>query len=209
MRLERQREELVWHAKRMERDGLAVGTSGNLSIRNEDLVAITPVGIDFDALKAEMCCVVELDGNFLEGDALVSTELPMHLAVYRTTEAEGVVHTHSRFASVMSTLVDELPAIHYLIAFLGGSVSVAPYAVPGTSALADAMINALGDRSAVLLRNHGALTTGPSLESAYGRSRLLEWLCDLYYHARVLGEPLTLTDAEVKTASNMLGDFGL
>lgn len=208
MLLERERKELVEVARRLERDDLALGTSGNLSVRADDLVVITPSGVDYDVLTPELVCVVQRDGTPVETEAKVSTELPMHLAVYDATDAMAVVHTHPPYATVLSTVVDELPPIHYLIAFEGGPVRVAPYATPGSEELAKIVIAALENRSAVLLQNHGALTIGPSLESAYFRSWLLEWLCSMYYRARLAGDPRVLSDDELSAVDELLRDYG-
>lgn len=208
MLLERERSELVDCARRLEHDDLALGTSGNLSVRVGDLVAITPSGVEYDKLTPELVCVVQRDGTPVETEAKVSTELPMHLAVYDATDATAVVHTHPPYATVLSTVIDELPPIHYLIAFEGGPVRVAPYAMPGSEELAKSVIVGLEDRSAVLLQNHGALTIGPSLESAYFRSWLLEWLCSLYYRALLAGEPRVLSPEELSAVEEMLRDYG-
>jgi L-fuculose-phosphate aldolase len=208
MRLARERELLVAYARRLERDGLALGTSGNLSVRSDELVAITPSAVAYDELTAELVCVVSRDGSRLEGAGRASTELPMHLAAYAATEATAVVHTHPPFATALSTVVDELPAVHYLIAFLGGAVRVAPYFTPGSDELAAAVAEGLADRSAVILQNHGALVAGPTLEKAYEWSRLLEWLCGLYWHARAIGEPRILAAEELSEMAAKLHDYG-
>ncbi len=132
----------------------------------------------------------------------------MHLAVYDAFDAVAVVHTHPPYATVLSTVVDELPAIHYMIAFQGGPVRVVPYARPGSEELAKLVTSGLEGRSAVLLQNHGALTMGPSLEAAYFRSWLLEWLCSLYYRALLAGEPRVLSDEELAGVQDLLRDYG-
>jgi L-fuculose-phosphate aldolase len=206
--LERQREQLVHHARRLRADGLVVGMSGNLSVRSGELVAVTPSAVDYDALEPGLVCVVGLDGSPVEGMLPPTTELPMHLAVYRRTSAAAVVHTHSPYATVLSTVVDALPPIHYLLAALGGPVRVAPYATPGTNNLAEAILGALEGRSGALLQNHGALTTGESLEEAYARSVTLEWLCALYYRATLFGEPRVLPDEEMDEVARLMQTYG-
>ncbi len=208
MLLRRERELLVAGARRLRADGLAVGTSGNLSVRAEDLVCITPSGVEYEDLTPERISVVRPDGAPVEAAAEASTELPMHLAAYRETGAAAVVHTHSPYATALATVVEELPPIHYLIVFLGGPVRVAPYAPPGTDELAAAMSPALEGRSAVLLQSHGALTVGGSLQTAYSRTVLLEWLCALYHRARALGEPRLLSEEELGTVAESLRDYG-
>jgi L-fuculose-phosphate aldolase len=191
------RESLVDHGRRMVHDGLVDGVSGNLSGRAGDLIAITPSGVPYqDMAPADICLVRPADGSTAAGGR-PSTETPMHLAVYRATDAAAIVHTHSPFVVALSTVLDELPAVHYAMAGLGGLVRVTPYARFGTQELADGAVAALRGRTAVILRNHGALTYGATLEQAYDRARTLEWLASVYWHARMAGRPRTLTAAQL------------
>jgi L-fuculose-phosphate aldolase len=112
------------------------------------------------------------------------------------------VHTHSPFVVALSTVLDELPAVHYAMADLGGPVRVAPYARFGTAQLAAGAAAALAGRSAVILRNHGALTCGPTLARAYERARTLEWLARVYWYARLAGTPRTLSEAALIEVSD-------
>ncbi len=204
MLLEAERALIVDQAGRLRPDGLVVGTAGNLSVRSGELVAITPTSVDYDALDPGLICVVGLDGRILEGARAPSSELPMHLAVYHATDAAAIVHTHAPHATALATVVEELPAIHYLIAELGGPVRVAPYATFGTDELAASVMDALAGRNAVLLRSHGTLTVGRSLEEAYWRSVLLEWLAALYYRATLLGTPRLIPAAEIELVAEQL-----
>jgi L-fuculose-phosphate aldolase len=201
------REDLVAYGRRLAPDGLAIGTAGNLSCRVGDVVAITPRGVGYDVLASGHICLMTLDGDPIEAPLGPSSELPMHLSVYRGGDAAAVVHTHSPFATTLGTLIDELPPIHYLISLLGGPVRVAPYATPGSPELADHMARALEGRSAVLLGNHGTITTGDTLDQAYSRALLLEWLCSLYYRARLLGEPRLLDLEEIDRVGRQLEHY--
>jgi L-fuculose-phosphate aldolase len=205
--LARERELLVTYGGRLGPDGLAIGTSGNLSCRSGDLVAITPRGVRYDLLEPEHICVVTREGRPVHAPLAPSSELPMHLAVYERSEARAVVHTHSPYATTLGTLIDELPPIHYLVCLLGGPVRVAPYATPGSPELAESMARALRGRSGVLLGNHGALTVGDTLEAAYSRAVLLEWLAALYYRARLLGEPKLLGPDEVARVGELMQHY--
>jgi len=197
MLLEEERQELASMARSFEHDGLVVNTAGNMSIRHGDLIAITPSGIRYDQMVPESMCVLDMDGTTVEAESRPSTEVPMHLAVYRGTKAGGVVHTHSPYATAFSTVRDELPAVHYLIASLGDSVRVAKYQTFGSQDLASSVIDALHDRRGVILQNHGTLTLGRTLSQAYDRALNLEWLCEVYCHASAMGTPRILSAEEL------------
>ncbi|WP_084958933.1 class II aldolase/adducin family protein [Thermoactinospora rubra] len=191
------RELLCEYGRRAVELGLVLGTSGNLSVRRDDLVAVTPAGLALDRLTPERCPVVDVGGHLVEGDLQPSSETPMHLAVYRTTPARAVVHTHSTFATVVASTMRELPAIHYNVLQLGGPVRVAPYATYGTAELAANVQAALEGRTAALMANHGAVAIGESMEEAFERARLLEWLCEVYVRASGVGTPALLTEAQL------------
>lgn len=189
--------EVVAAARRTVADGLVVGTSGNVSLRVGDVVLVTPTGVPYDRLGPDDLCAVGLDGDHVAGNLRPTSELPMHLAVYRTTDAAAVVHTHAVHATAVSTLVDELPAIHYMTAALGGPVRVAPYATYGSDELAANLLTALEGRSGALLRNHGTLTHGSTMEQAYDRTAQLEWMCRVWLAASsVPGRTPTLLPRE-------------
>ena len=170
-----------------------------MSVRAGDLVAITPSGISYAEMRPEDVCLVHLDGTEpREGNQETpSSETPMHLAIYAATTAAAVVHTHSPEVVALSASRPELPAIHYAITGLGGPVRVAPYVRFGSEGLAAAAVEALDGRSAVILRNHGAVTYGRDLAQAYDRALLLEWLARTYRLALSYGEPSILSAAEL------------
>src|SRR6202167_5685777 len=191
------RERLVGYCNRLLDDGLAIGSAGNMSVRAGDEVLITPSGIPYREMNAGDICVIGMDGTQHSGAAEPSSETPMHLAVYAAAPAGAVVHTHSPEVIALSAARTELPAIHYAITGLGGPVRVAPYARFGSGQLADAAVAALDGRSAVILRNHGAVTYGTDLAQAYHRALLLEWLARAYRLALTYGEPVVLSEAEL------------
>jgi len=196
------REDLVAYARRMAPDDLAPGTSGNLSVRRGELMAITPSGMPYERMTPADICLVRTSGAGLLSGPRPSTETPMHLAMYQASHAAAIVHTHSPFVVALSTVLDELPAIHYAMADLGGPVRVAPYLRFGTDQLAASAAAALAGRSAVILRNHGALTCGPTLARAYERARTLEWLARVYWYARLAGTPQTLSESALTEVSD-------
>jgi L-fuculose-phosphate aldolase len=203
-----ERASLVAFGRRMVADGLVDGMSGNLSVRAGDRVAITPSGVAYDEVRPAGICLVRLADGSPVGRGRPSTETPMHLAVYRATDAAAVVHTHSPFVVALSTVLDELPAVHYAMAGLGGPVRVAPYARFGTAELAGQAVAALTGRTAVILGNHGALAYGATLGQAYDRARTLEWLARVYWHARQAGHPRTLTVTQLDEVRDTMDEIG-
>ncbi|MFD7668926.1 class II aldolase/adducin family protein [Streptomyces sp. NPDC059788] len=208
--IDRAWDELVATARRTVTDGLVVGTSGNVSVRVGDLVLVTPSGVPYDRLGPGDLTAVDLDGHPARGTLRPTSELPMHLAVYRATDATAVVHTHAAHATAVSTLVTELPPVHYMTAALGGPVRVAPYALYGTEELAKNMLAALRDRTGCLLRNHGTIVYGDTLDEAYDRTAQLEWMCRVWLAASALPgrEPALLTPEQVDAAGERLRGYG-
>ncbi|WP_314415729.1 class II aldolase/adducin family protein [Streptomyces kroppenstedtii] len=208
--LERAWGDLVATARRTVSDGLVVGTSGNVSVRVGDTVLVTPTGVPYDRLRPEDVCGVSLDGRRVLGSLVPTSELPMHLAVYRATDARAVVHTHAVHATAVSTLVTELPLVHYMSAALGGPVRVAPYATYGTAELAENTLRALRDRTACLLQNHGTLAHGATLDQAYDRTAQLEWMCRVWLTASSVPglTPTLLTEDQVTRAGERLKGYG-
>lgn len=203
-------ERVVETARKTVADGLVVGTSGNVSARVGDTVLVTPSGVPYDRLGPGDAVGVDLEGRQVLGELVPTSELPMHLAVYRHTDAAAVVHTHAVHATAVSTLVDEVPAIHYVTAALGGPVRVAGYALYGTDDLARKMLDALRDRSGCLLRNHGTVVYGATLDQAYDRTAQLEWMCRVWLTAAAVPghAPTLLPPEELRRAADKLRGYG-
>lgn len=201
---------LVATARRTVADGLVVGTSGNVSVRVGDTVLVTPSGVPYDRLTPEGVVGVDLTGRQVLGTLTPTSELPMHLAVYGATDARAVVHTHAVHATAVSTLVRELPLIHYMAGDLGGPVRVAPYATYGTEELAENMLSALAGRTACLLQNHGTLAHGATLGQAFDRTAQLEWMCRVWLTASSLPgrSPTLLSEEQVREAGERLKRYG-
>lgn len=203
-------QQLVATARRTVDEGLVVGTSGNVSVRVGDTVLVTPTGVPYDRLSPDDLCAVDLEGRSVAGRLRPTSELPMHLAVYRASDATAVVHTHAVHATAVSTLVDEVPAVHYMTAALGGPVRVAPYATYGSDELAAHMLHALRGRSGCLLKNHGTVTYGHSLDQAYDLTAQLEWMCRVWLTAAsVPGHtPSLLPPEEIERVGVKLRGYG-
>jgi L-fuculose-phosphate aldolase len=194
--LERERERVAAAARRLAGEGLVHGTAGNVSERAGDLVAVTPTGAELETLTADHVAVVDLTGEVVDGDLMPTSELGLHLGIYRRYEAGGVVHTHAPYATAVACVIDELPVVHYQLLALGGPIRVAPYATFGTPELAELTLTALEGRSAALMANHGAIAHGPDLDVAVQQSTLLEWGCALYWRAAAIGTPRALGQDE-------------
>lgn len=198
MLLRDERQELCVTGRRMVEAGLVLGASGNISVRSGDLIAVSPAGVRLEQLTPEGCPVINVKGELVEGDRQPSSETPMHMAIYETTDAAAVVHTHSTYGAVVASTMTELPPIHYNTLLLGGVIKVAEYATYGTPELAENVRSAMeGGKRAALMANHGGVTIGRDLGEAYQNSLLLEWLCGVYVRARAIGEPRILTDDEL------------
>jgi L-fuculose-phosphate aldolase len=190
--LEREREHVAAACRRLAVEGLVIGTAGNVSARGHEAVAISPTGAVLADLVPEQVTIVDLEGRVLAGDLEPSSELALHLGVYRRHRAGAVVHTHAPMATALSCVVDELPCIHYQMLLLGGDVRVAPYATFGTRELAESVVDALEGRTVALMANHGAIAYAADAGQAVELSLLLEWACAVYWRAAALGTPRAL-----------------
>ena len=194
--LHSEREQVAAAARKLAGAGLVHGTSGNLSARAGDRVAVTPTGAELAGLEPQDVPVVSLDGEPLDGRLAPTSELDLHLGVYRRYEAGAVVHTHAPMATALSCVVDEVPCVHYEMLLLGGPVRVAPYATFGSPALAESVLDALEGRTAALMANHGAVAYGTDVPAAVRATELLEWACTLYWRASLIGEPRALSEQQ-------------
>lgn len=202
------RERVAAAARRLADDGLVLGTAGNVSERAGRTIAVTPTGASLATVTAEQVVLVDVAGDQLEGELAPTSELELHLEIYRRCEAGAVVHTHPPMGTALGCVLDELPVVHYQLLELGGPVRVASYATFGTSELAELTLQALRGRSAALMSNHGAVAYGSNLEVAVQRSMLLEWACSIYWHAASIGSPRTLDRQQQAAYRQALADRG-
>ncbi|MGZ4203449.1 MAG: class II aldolase/adducin family protein [Thermoleophilaceae bacterium] len=197
MTLEREREQVAAACRRLAAEGLVIGTAGNVSARSGELVAVSPTGAVLAELEPERVSVVGLDGELVDG-ARPTSELELHLGVYRRYQAGAVVHTHAPMATALSCVLEgELPCVHYQLLLLGGSVPIAPYATFGTPELAAAVLDALEGHTAALMANHGSISYGHDLDAAVEASLLLEWGCTVYWRASTIGRPRVLGEEQL------------
>jgi L-fuculose-phosphate aldolase len=191
--------------------GLTTGTGGNLSIvsREQGLIAISPSGIEYAGMEPADVPLVDGDGARVDGERKPSSELDFHLALYRKRpDVRAVVHTHSVYATTMACLNWEIPAVHYLVAFSGLKVPLAPYATFGTPELAANVAGTIGNCNAVLLANHGLVTVGPDLAAAFNVAEEIELVARIYYQAKCIGDPVILPDDEMERVVEKFAVYG-
>ena len=188
-------------ARRLASERLLIGRAGNVSavVPSTELVAVTATGVVLAECTPEDVTVVDRGGNVVEGGLAPTSELDLHLAVLASSGAGAVVHTHAPSATAVGCVRDDLPVLHYQQILLGGEIRVAPYATFGTPELAASVVEALRDRTAALMANHGAVNHGATLDKAVENALLLEWCCRLFVTASSVGTPRTL-DQEQQTA---------
>lgn len=171
--------------------GLIHGTAGNVSMRvpGEDVVIITPSGIPYDTLTPEKLPAVSLHAEVVDGNLKPSSETPMHTAIYRArANVNGVVHTHSMFATVFSILEKEIPAMMPPSSPYA-PVPVAPFELPGSEELAAAAVKALGkDHLVCTLQNHGLISACPTLDRAFTAAEYIEECAQLAYWTMMAGK---------------------
>jgi L-fuculose-phosphate aldolase len=200
----RQREALISAARSMAPLGINQGTAGNLSLRADDAMLITPSAIPYDHMTPEMVALMPLNGEYgaWEGPRRPSSEWRFHLDIFRARpEIGGIVHTHAPYATALAMARRDIPPCHYMVTrFGGGDVRCAPYALFGTAELSEAALAALAGRSACLLANHGFIATGPDLDTAMGAAVELETLAKQYLLSLSAGGPVLLDDTQIAAA---------
>lgn len=195
-------------ARRSVSLGLNRGTSGNVSARSLEGFLITPSGRDMTELAAVDMAPVDMEGRAPEG-LKPSSEWRFHRDIYAAfPEAGAIVHAHSPFAVALACLRRDIPAFHYMVAMAGGvDIRCARYATFGTQALSDAILEALRDRRACLMANHGLVAWGRGLAGALALAVEVEALCGQYLCCLQAGEPVLLSDAEMAEVLEKFRDY--
>lgn len=203
------RQELIDTAREMNARSINRGTSGNLSVRLGDGFLVTPSGMPYSALTPEALAWMDFDGHW-QGPYAPSSEWRFHRDILENRpEANAVMHTHATFATTLACLGIKIPAFHYMIAVAGGKdIRCAPYATFGTQALSDHALQALQDRKACLLANHGMIALETSLPRVLALATEVEALCEQYWRALQIGTPNLLSDAEMDVILEKLKTYG-
>jgi L-fuculose-phosphate aldolase len=212
LKIKEEREQIVKYGKKLIESGLTTGTGGNLSVynANEKLMAISPSGIDYFEIKPEDVVVMDLEGNIIEGSKKPSSEHAMHSILYKKRDdVKSVVHTHSIYSTTIATLNREIKPVHYLVAFSGKKVPCAEYATYGTEELAENAYAAMGDNhNATLLANHGLLTVGNNMATAFATAEEIEFCAEVLYRTEAIGKPTVLPEEEMELMIEKFKTYG-
>jgi L-fuculose-phosphate aldolase len=193
------RQELARYGRLIAQAGLTAGAGGNISAREGRLVWVKPSGLALAELRSpDLCCVDLGSGRSVEGRLKPTSELPMHLAVYRARpDIQAVFHTHSPFASgVISAGVDFKPMFAEVINDLGAIASV-PYLLTSTTDLADAVAEAAREHDTIFLVSHGVVALGKSMRQAFFRCQVAEDAARSFVAAAIVGKPAFLTEQQI------------
>ncbi|WP_227001946.1 class II aldolase/adducin family protein [Virgibacillus necropolis] len=196
------KKEVVKYAKMCFDNGLTTGTSGNVSLKKEDVIYITPSALPYNEMEESDVLEVDLkSGEITAGHRNPSSETQMHRFIYLQDQNIGaIVHTHSTFATIFACANLPIPPVHYTIADIGRGVSVAPYARYGSEKLAKNVVETLGENNGVLLANHGVVAVGATLQDAYRRSEVIEEVAHFAYGSYTLNNVKPLSNEDLDDA---------
>lgn len=200
MIMEFERKQVVHYCQRMLKDNLTLGTGGNISVFNPETgyMAISASGFDYMKMTPADVVIMDLNGNKVDCDHKCSSEYPMHSHIYRNrSDVKAIVHTHSKYATIISTLGLTIEPCVVQLAVVGMDVPCANYHPVGSDGLAVSAVKALENRDAILMACHGMLTVSDSMEKAYKYAEYVEFAAEVYYKARLLGNPYILSESEI------------
>jgi len=204
------REEVVVAARGLRARGLTAGKSGNVSARLGEGFLVTPSGVAYDVLGPEQIVRVDATGTPAAGGLVPSSEWQLHREIYRARPyIHSIVHAHPRHSTALACARREIPAFHYMVAIAGGrSIRCAPYATFGSMELARNAVDALRDRTACLLSNHGSIALGQRPLPTLDLIEEVEWLAAQYISALTVGSVTILWDAEMDKVIERFKTYG-
>jgi L-fuculose-phosphate aldolase len=202
------REQLLATSRHMVALGLNRGTAGNASMRHGDGMLITPSALPVAEMTTDSMVRMDLEGKVLQGGK-PSSEWRFHRDIFVARPDIGaVLHMHSTFATTMACLGKDVPAVHYHIAIAGGdSIRCTPYTIFGEQNLSDLALEALRDRKACLLGNHGMIALGKDLADALSVAQEVEYLCEIYWRTLSVGEPKILTAQQMHAVKEKFVEY--
>ena len=187
------KEILIESGKRMLNSGLTVETWGNLSVRDPETgyIYLTPSGMPYHTIGRDDIVVMDKNGNRVEGNRAPTIEWAMHLGIMNSRPDVGaIIHTHPLYSQIFGLLHEPIPpVIDEAAQTMNGTVEVAKYAIPGSEELAENVVEALGEKAACLMANHGAVCVGKDMDAAFRTSEVLEMTARILYMAKCIGEP--------------------
>jgi L-fuculose-phosphate aldolase len=203
------RQSIINACLQMNALGINQGTSGNISLRHEEGMLITPTSTPYDAMQPEQIAFMKLDGAF-DAKQRPSSEWRFHRDILKARpEVNAVVHAHPPYATILAIMGLSIPPVHYMIACAGGdTIRCAPYATFGTEALSQLAVTALEERSACLLAHHGMIAIGPSLSKAMWLAVEVETLARQYHGCLQIGTPPLLSKAEIENVRTRMAGYG-
>ncbi|MDT2572258.1 L-fuculose-phosphate aldolase [Enterococcus raffinosus] len=211
MRHLKERALIVEYGKKLITEKLTTGTGGNISIYlpEEEVMLISPSGIPYFETKPEDIVLMDLQGNIVEGERKPSSEYDLHSIFYANRpDVRSVVHTHSEYATTFACLQQEIEPLHYIIGSVGEKVRCCEYKTFGTRELAEEAFRFIHEDNGILLGNHGVLTIGSDLASAFGVAKDIEFLAKLDYRARCIGTPKLLNQEQMKEVLEKFETYG-
>ncbi|MEH6527746.1 MAG: class II aldolase/adducin family protein [Sneathiella sp.] len=196
-----ERDALIDTVRAMNNLGINQGSSGNASIRIDSGYLITPSGVAYDDMRLEDIVKMSFDGSYenQDGRRKPSSEWRFHQDLLAARpDFDAILHTHGKAVMTLACHRREIPPFHYMIALAGGhTIRCADYATFGTQALSDNVVIAMEDRKACLMANHGLLVGEANLNNALSLAVEVETLCDTYWRALQLGDPVLLTSEQM------------
>jgi L-fuculose-phosphate aldolase len=203
------RQAIIDACRRMNALGINQGTSGNISLRHDDGMLITPTSVPYDVMTDEQIVFMDMNGAFSEGQR-PSSEWRFHLDILRSrNDVAAVVHAHPTYCTILAIMGLEIPPIHYMIAAAGGdTIRCAPYATFGTPELSQHAVKALEGRMACLLDHHGMIAVGPSLAKTLWLAVEVETLARQYHGCLQIGRPPLLPADEIERVRLKMSGYG-
>ncbi len=205
------RQQLIEYARRLNSEGLSTGQSGNISIRCESGFLITPSGMDYFNMAIDDIVLLNHTGiAATEQHRTPSSEWHFHCDLYRTRpDIRAIVHAHSPFCTTLACTGREIPAFHYMVAIAGGNnIPLTPYALFGTEQLSKVVVDALSERQACLMANHGMVSLGADLPGAFKLAIEVEALAQQYCGALAIGDVAILTSLQMDEVIAKFRDYG-
>ena len=209
-KLEKLRKTVVRGAQEIYSKGLVEYGEGNVSVRiNKNEILVTPTSTKYDMLSPELIVHMDLEGNVIGSGRIPSTEVKMHLAVYKDRpKAKCVIHNHSPYISMLSVLRKGIPIImEQQVIFLGGEIHCTEITEAHTEEMGASALKALDRNNAAVLANHGAIICGKSLDHAVRFSVVLEKIAKVYWGALQIGDPLTVPNENLEEHEKMFNSL--